>query len=102
MALEFSINPVMLSENHAVGVEIEIFGAEKLDDSVVVFVVDENGAENGLFGIDVAGKGAFENLARHNQKPTLYTRFLNTGNRVGLPFRLRFVFGFDFQLDVLR
>ena len=59
MAREFSINSVMLSENHAVGVEIEVFGTEKLDDAVVVFVVDENGAEKRPLCINAAGKGPF-------------------------------------------
>jgi hypothetical protein len=42
-----------------VGIEVKVFRAEKLDDSVVVLVVDENGTEKRPLCINAAGKGPF-------------------------------------------
>jgi hypothetical protein len=40
-------------------VEIEVFRTQKLDDPVIVLVVDEDRAEQRSFRVDVAGKRAF-------------------------------------------
>ena len=49
-----------LPENHAMSIEVEVFGPESLENPVIIFVVDENCAENGFFGVDVVRECSFE------------------------------------------
>jgi hypothetical protein len=46
-----------------VRIEVKIFGTKTLDDSVVMLVVDEYGAENGFLGINIVWKSSFETLS---------------------------------------
>jgi len=46
-------------EDDAVSIEVEILRPEQFDEPVIVFVVDENGAEKRFFGVDVMRKCAF-------------------------------------------
>ena len=46
--------------------EEEIFGLESLDGGVQGIVIEENGAEDGAFRVEVAGEGTFElGIGRH-------------------------------------
>ena len=42
-----------LPENHAMRIQVEVFGPESLQNPVVIFVVNEYCAENGFFGVYV-------------------------------------------------
>src|SRR4030095_11399332 len=66
-----------VAEDHAVRVEVKVFRTEKLDDAVIVLVVDENGAEKTSLRVHIAGESTFKTLSRHKKKATLYTGFLN-------------------------
>jgi hypothetical protein len=42
-----------------VAVQVEVFRPEILEDPIIVFVIDENRAEDGLFGVDIMRKCSF-------------------------------------------
>ena len=46
-------------------IQVEVFGLQILQNPIVIFVVDEYGAENGLLGVDVMRERSFERLRRH-------------------------------------
>jgi hypothetical protein len=43
-------------------VEVKVLRTQHFNDPVVILVVDENRAENGLFGIDIVRKRSFKSL----------------------------------------
>src|SRR5262249_32981452 len=54
-----------LPKNDSVAVEIEIFGPQTFENTVVVLVIDKNRAENRFLSVDVVWKSSFERLSRH-------------------------------------
>jgi len=66
-----------LGENVAVLRQEEVFGPEGFDGGVEGVVVQENGAEDGALGVQVARKGAFElRINRHVTKRALAASLL--------------------------
>jgi hypothetical protein len=64
-----------LQENAAVLIEKEIFGAQILDGGVERVIVEQDGAEDGAFGVKIIGQWAFESgFDRHADSAVL--RFL--------------------------
>lgn len=48
-----------MTQDDAMRVEVQIFRTKKLDDSMEVFVINEDSAEKRALGINVVRKGAF-------------------------------------------
>ena len=58
--------------NDAMRIQVEVFGLQILQNPIVIFVVDEYGAENGLLGVDVMRERSFERLRRHKNFGTQF------------------------------
>ncbi len=55
-----------LGENAAMLIEEEIFGLQMLDGGIERVVIEDDGAEDGTFGVEIIGEGLFENgVGRH-------------------------------------
>jgi hypothetical protein len=63
-----------LGEDAAMLIEEEIVGAEILDGGVQGVVIEQNGAEDGAFGVEIVGEGLFESgLRGGHENAVLYS-----------------------------